>query len=379
MMTDTYAATLTRVVLIDDTPDIRDLLRMVLELSERYEVVGEAGDGATGIELVRQWQPDLVLLDLAMPVMDGLEALPAIRSVCPDASVVVLSGFEADRMAGQAMELGAAAYLQKGMRPDDMVGALDELIGKPDLPTLVAVPDPPLDLRVEIEPEDELAAAQAEVELMRSAVATAAHELRTPSTVLIGLAQTLIRRRDQLAPDRANELLDAIVRQATVLDRLTADLLISAQADRGELSAYLEQIDLVPATRAAAAALADQADVHLALPDSLQVTADPVRVQQMLTNLLSNALKYGSTPFTIVVRRDGANALVRIEDSGAGVAEDFRPHLFEQYARFDRGSSAGSGLGLYVVRALAEAQGGIAWYEPRLPVGASFCFTLPLA
>ena len=75
-MTQLAPGRVATVVVIDDTPDLRLLLRMVLELTDRYSVVGEAGDGAEGIEMVRQWQPDLVLLDLAMPVMDGLEALP---------------------------------------------------------------------------------------------------------------------------------------------------------------------------------------------------------------------------------------------------------------------------------------------------------------
>jgi signal transduction histidine kinase len=345
------------------------LLKMVLELSDRYEVVAEAGDGLTGIEVVRTAQPDLVLLDLAMPVMDGLEALPEILSVCPSASVVVLSGFEADRMAGQALELGAAAYLQKGMRPEDMVIALDEVLGRMAPPALAAVPDPA---------EGADVGARAEIEILRTAFATAAHELRTPATVLIGLAQTLTRKRSVLEPARVDELLDAIVRQTRVLDRLTADLLTSAQASRGHLSAYPEVMDLVPALRAAAFTVSEVANVFLDVPDSLVVMADPVRVQQMLTNLLSNAMKYAAPPFTMAADRAGSFAVIRVDDSGDGVPEEFQAQMFDQYARLDKARSAGTGLGLYVVRSLAEAQGGRAWYEPRPHGGSSFCFTLPL-
>lgn len=131
-------STHTTVVIIDDTPDLRMLLRMVLELSDHYTVVGEAGDGASGIDAVREWQPDLVLLDLAMPVMNGLEALPGIRRACPAAVVVVLSGFEADRMAAQALARGATGYVQKGTTPDDIVSTLDEILGRLDLPQRVS-------------------------------------------------------------------------------------------------------------------------------------------------------------------------------------------------------------------------------------------------
>ena len=81
-----------RAVVIDDTTDIRDLLRIVLSRSG-MDVVGEAGDGRAGVDLVRGERPDVVLLDLAMPVMDGVEALPLIRELVPDAQIIVLSAF----------------------------------------------------------------------------------------------------------------------------------------------------------------------------------------------------------------------------------------------------------------------------------------------
>jgi signal transduction histidine kinase len=354
------------VVVIDDTPDLRLLLRMVLELSDRYTVVGEAGDGAAGIDIVREWQPDLVLLDLAMPIMDGLEALPGIRDACPHAEVVVLSGFEADRMATQALERGAAGYLQKGTTPEDIVRALDEILGRSKLQPVA--PDAPRS-GSDID----------EVEGLRSAFATAAHELRTPATVLIGLAQMLIRRRSQLDPARIDELLDAVIRQTRVLDRITADMLTTAQASRGGLAAQAEPMELVAALRATALAMTHDSTIAVQAPPVLEVVADSVRVQQMLTNLLSNAIKYGAPPIAIIATATAGKAVIRIEDGGHGVPQEFQPRLFEQYARAEGSRASGTGLGLYVVKALAEVQGGTAWHEPRPGGGASFCFSLPLA
>lgn len=105
---------LRRVLIADDVIDLRVLLRMALELAGDFEVVAEAADGAQAITQAEAHQPDLVLLDLSMPVLDGLEALPRIRAVAPDAHVVVLSGFEASKMRDRVLEGGAVAYLEKG-------------------------------------------------------------------------------------------------------------------------------------------------------------------------------------------------------------------------------------------------------------------------
>jgi DNA-binding NarL/FixJ family response regulator len=86
------------------------------------EVVGEAGDGLAGVEAVRLEQPDVVLLDLSMPVMDGLEALPRIRRLVPTAKIIVLSGFEATQMSERALAIGADGYLQKGMSLKQILG-----------------------------------------------------------------------------------------------------------------------------------------------------------------------------------------------------------------------------------------------------------------
>ncbi len=103
-----------RVLVVDDTSDFRDLIRVVLERTGDFEVVGEAEDGQQGVDLAIALRPDVVLLDIAMPVMDGLQALPPIRNALADAAVVMLSGFSASRMRLQAVALGADGYLEKG-------------------------------------------------------------------------------------------------------------------------------------------------------------------------------------------------------------------------------------------------------------------------
>lgn len=116
---------MTRVLLCDDSPQIRELVRALLEVAGN-EVVGEADNGREAIEAAEREQPDVVLLDLSMPVMDGLEALPEIRRLAPDTKIVVLSGFNNQILVAQALELGAVRYVTKGGDPSEIVGAVSE-------------------------------------------------------------------------------------------------------------------------------------------------------------------------------------------------------------------------------------------------------------
>ena len=116
-----------RVVLVDDVPELRRLLRHVLEWSERFEVVGEADNGRRAIEVAGELEPDLLLLDISMPIMDGMAALPKILEASGGTSVVMLSGFEAERLARSAVELGASGYVEKGTSPAQLIDRLEDL------------------------------------------------------------------------------------------------------------------------------------------------------------------------------------------------------------------------------------------------------------
>ncbi|HEY0903693.1 MAG TPA: response regulator, partial [Marmoricola sp.] len=113
-----------RVLIVDDADDIRMLLRLKLGREEHLDVVGEAADGYEAVDRARELQPHLVLLDMAMPRMDGLQALPLIREAVPDVRVIVLSGFNQRTLEQEALAAGADRYVVKGGSMRDLIALI---------------------------------------------------------------------------------------------------------------------------------------------------------------------------------------------------------------------------------------------------------------
>ena len=118
------------VVICDDVPELRRLARIVLEEDGEMLVVGEAGDGRQAIEVIERNQPDVVVLDLSMPELDGLEAIPLIHQVAPRTEIVVFSGFAEGRVAEVALKLKASRYVRKGASLEELRNAVRDLASR---------------------------------------------------------------------------------------------------------------------------------------------------------------------------------------------------------------------------------------------------------
>jgi PAS domain S-box-containing protein len=117
-----------RILIVDDADDIRMLLRLKISSHGAYDVVGEAIDGQDAVEQARALQPNLVLLDMAMPRMDGLQALPLIHEAVPGVRVIVLSGFNQSTLEQDAISAGADRYVVKGGPMKELLAVIAEVL-----------------------------------------------------------------------------------------------------------------------------------------------------------------------------------------------------------------------------------------------------------
>jgi YesN/AraC family two-component response regulator len=115
------------VLIVDDHIQLRELLRVILETANNI-VVAEAGNGRDALEMVKEYEPEVILLDIAMPVMDGLQVLQALRAQEWNGKIIMLTGFEEKSLHAQAQALGADSYLEKGVAVYSICDEIDRVM-----------------------------------------------------------------------------------------------------------------------------------------------------------------------------------------------------------------------------------------------------------
>jgi signal transduction histidine kinase len=371
-----------RVLIADDTPDIRLLLRSTLRLNDAFEVVAEAADGVESIREAARYQPDIVILDLAMPMMDGLEAIPAIRRRSPGSKIVVLSVFPSERMAGPVLEAGADAYLEK-TDVHRLVPLLSSLFAEPgtEAPAEAAprqeeaVPAGPPQQAVPPVPAD----PSSEV------LQALAHELLSPVTVIMRLAETVQTSLQELPEETIQRCLESISRNAAHMAQLIESLADAHRVDAGMLALDPEPTDLAALVQQAVSDVASVMDRHTFEADvvgNAVASVDAVRLRQVLTNLLTNAAKFSPEGTHIAVRMAGDAEAVEITviDEGPGIPPDAVDRAFEKFSRLSTTRKGGGlGLGLYIARGIARAHGGDLTVGSGAGGGSAFTLRLPRA
>jgi len=367
-----------RVLVVDDNEGFRGSLAALL-CGEDLEVVGEAANGAEAIERVRELAPDVVLMDIRMPEMDGIEATRRLKALRPSLEVVALTGLEEQRAVRDMLVAGAAGYVLKDSAGDEIVHAVRRaadggaLLSPQVTPTVI-------DELIEALERERRRTRQLEIAqqalLERGArrqqlIGRVGHELRTPVTVLLGLAQTL--RRGGLDPDQLDGVLDTLVQRAEGLARLVR---------RFEAALEVGLTEWVNVAELAREVATGDARIGVEAPIAPVMTAlNRTAGIRILEELVENALAFSPPTSEVLIRvsPEGGRTEVRVIDGGNGIEPDAVARIFEpleQAQDLHTRTHPGIGLGLSLARLSARAMDGDVTLESSGRAGSTFLWTV---
>jgi two-component system, sensor histidine kinase and response regulator len=354
-----------RILVIDDEDSNLRLLHGVL--SPTYDHVEMVSDARNLQDTLVEFSPDVVLVDLHMPHVSGYDVLDAVRNSKPEDEflpVVVITADVSHEARRRALALGATDFLTKPIDVIEVALRVSNLVRTRFL--YRELRDARLSLEVTVaERTQELSDANDRLaQLVRTKdefIASVSHELRTPLSVVVGLAAELRDGEDRFDAVEFQELLTMVVDQSNDVAAIIEDLLVAARADIGTLTIAPREVKLDSVVARAMAPV--NADERSRIEVDLDVAffeADPVRLTQILRNLITNAVRYGGERIGLGARGDERVVTIEVWDNGEPLDPDIAGHIFEAYysAHPSQGQPSSVGLGLTVSRNLAQRMGG---------------------
>jgi DNA-binding NarL/FixJ family response regulator len=337
-----------RVLVVDDNTGFRDSLVSLLDTDELV-VVGQAGNGAQALELIGSTNPDVVLMDVRMPMMDGIETTRRLKLLAPHVGIVALTGLEDQRAVRDMLVAGASGYVLKDSDGDEILNAVREAatgggVISPQLtPTVIEELTEALERerrrtrQLEIAQEALLERAASRHDL----VSRLGHELRTPVTVILGMAQTLA---GGTAPEEARgELLERLVARSQDLARLVQRFEAAVEAG---LTEWADVIDVAREVAEGNERIEVEAPTTPAMASLNRLAAS-----RILEELVENALAFSAedAPVRIRVQLEEGSPVIRVVDLGSGIDARSLPRIFaplEQGESLNNRTHQGMGLGL---------------------------------
>jgi signal transduction histidine kinase len=367
-----------KVLVVDDNPGFRESLISLLGTGD-LQVVGQAGSGAEALDLVPKLEPDVVLMDLRMPLMDGITATRHLKDRYPDLGIVALTGMEDQEAVRDMLVAGASGYVLKDSDGDAILTAVLQAAVGGGVISPAVTPSVIEELTEALGRErrraHELEMAQ-EALLERAArrhelISRLGHELRTPVTVILGMAQTLSRY--EADPAERKEMLDRLAARAGDLAKLIERLEAAVE------SGLTEWADVTSVAREVAMAYEH---IRIDAPRTPAMAClNRVAARRILEELMDNALAFSpeGDEVLISIRVQPDATEVRVIDHGPGIDPAVSQRIFEpleQAETLNSRTHQGVGLGLTIARMSARAMDGDVTLENPGPGSTTFLWRL---
>jgi signal transduction histidine kinase len=359
-----------RLLVVDDDNDFRTLVKSTL-IDEGY-TVDDVSSGEAAVEAIRHQQYEIVLLDIKMPGMDGVQTLKLLRQEAPNTDYIMITGFQDIALAIECIKLGAKEYLNKPIDAIDLTQRIRSM------------------LRARIA-EQKLKLREKEFN------SRLLHEIRNPMTTVKSGISFLLKEMAGPLTDQQSEVLKHISSNVEKLVALVNDMIDLSKFESGNVMLELLPTnleELIPAVceRLAPQAKAKKLTLNVVVNSSIPtLQLDTEKIEQVITNLIDNAIKYTDEGGTITVNstlvKKQSNGTTReyaeiaVTDSGIGISSDELPFVFDKYKEVLTGKISKkktTGLGLAICRSIAEAHKGMLTVESTPGKGSTFRIYLPV-
>jgi len=378
-----------RILVVDDEKEIRDFLYKALSRMGGFHVeVAETAEEA--LQKIEKDQFDLVLTDLKMPKMDGLQLVTEIAKSKPEILTIMMTGHGTIDSALEAMKRGASDYLMKPLNLDELIIRIRKVLEERQ--RFVRLKDF----------ADKLEKANQElrkIDAMKSEfVSVASHELRTPLAAIKNSVQLMLSGKTGEINENQVKFLSMAERNINRLTNILNDLLNLSKIESGKIELKFENVELKGLIELTASSLRPQADgksiqIEVEVPEQIPaVYGDPEKIEQILTNIIGNSIKFTAEGGKILItakllspEKEGGprhTVAVYVKDTGIGIPPEHLDSIFEKFHQVEGSlhrSVSGTGLGLAITKGLVEAHQGKIWVESEVGKGSTFTFTLPIS
>lgn len=369
-----------KILFIEDEEQLRKNIQALL-IQEGYHV-DTAENGQAGIELLEKRAYDIVLTDLLMPDVDGLEVMEFIKETLPNTLGIVITGYASLESAVQAMRKGAYDYVSKPLDFDFLKLSIDRAIEKIRLKREIQSYYEQLETKV-IERTRELREMQAQLiqteklAAIGELAAVVAHEIKNPLVAIGGFARLLRKRISD--PHKVRELTAIIVDEVGRLERILKNLLHFTK--ESEPSLIPENLNsIIEKTMKVFHHELDKTNIRLKLDlagNLPVVMVDNDQFRQVLVNMTRNAIHAMPEGGELSMRTSWESGQIRLDitDTGMGIPEEDVEKIFEP---FYTKKSGGTGLGLPISAKMVEDHGGLVRVSSSPGKGTTFSILLPI-
>ncbi|MBI5726328.1 MAG: hybrid sensor histidine kinase/response regulator [Ignavibacteriales bacterium] len=419
------------ILVVEDSPTQLEQLRYILE--QNGYIVSFAREGVSALQQIRESKPDLVISDIVMPELDGYALCRIIKEdpLLRDTPVMLLTNLSDPQDVIKGLQAGADNFLTKPYNEHFLLSRISYILLNKEIRSNNIASDMGIDIffggkkyfinsnRMQIidlllstyenaiQKNSELSEANHQLVSMHREIAKknqelqklnedkdkflriAAHDLRNPISAILSFSMMLLEESAQKFNDHELEFMGIIKSSSEYLLELLNELLDIAVIESGKLQLNITEVDickLIMGNTRLNKVMADKKNISLVFNTDvkeLTMQVDSVKIEQILNNLISNAIKYSypNSEINVILSRNEKQAIIMVIDKGQGIPKDEQSKLFEPFAKTSVRGTAGersTGLGLSIVKKIVEGHNGKIWFSSEVHKGSTFYVALPI-